>query len=103
MVGAMVISFKMTYASTALRTLLVSVPDPVADHCRPTPPPETPRHSQASLVQSPVGSLLLSPGFWCTKGFVVLSKTLFPWVFSVLLPDFQVGKHVVGPRTFATV
>ena len=31
-------------------------------HHRPTPPPETPGHSQASLGQSLVGSLLLGPG-----------------------------------------
>ena len=31
---------------------------------------ETPRHSQASLTQSLVGSLLLSPGSWCAQGFV---------------------------------
>ena len=34
-----------------------------------------PRHSQASLGQSLVGSLLLSPGSWCTQGFVP-SKSL---------------------------
>ena len=36
------------------------------------PPPETPGHSQASLVQSVsvVGSLLFSPGSWCAQGFV---------------------------------
>ena len=32
--------------------------------------PETPGHSWASLGPSLVGSLLLSPGFWCTQGFV---------------------------------
>ena len=37
-----------------------------AGHHRPTPPPETPGHSRASLDQSPVGSLLLSPGSLCT-------------------------------------
>ena len=26
--------------------------DPAAGHCRPTPPLETPKHSQASLAQS---------------------------------------------------
>ena len=35
-----------------------------------TPPLETPGHSQASQDQSLVGSLLLSPGSWCTQGFV---------------------------------
>ena len=32
-----------------------------------TPLPETPGHSQASLGQSLVGSLLLSPGSWCAQ------------------------------------
>ena len=36
----------------------------------PTPPPETPGHSWASLNQSLVGSLLLFPGPWCTQGSV---------------------------------
>ena len=31
-----------------------------------------------SLVQSLVGSLLLSPGSWCTQVLFVLSKSLFP-------------------------
>ena len=31
------------------------------------PPPETPGHSQASLDQSLMGSLLLFPGSWCTE------------------------------------
>ena len=31
---------------------------------------ETPGHSRASLAQSLVGSLLLSPGSWCTQGSV---------------------------------
>ena len=73
-------------------------------------------HSQASLGQSLVMSLLLFSGSWCTQGFVhalqesvspvpckfcnqipLASKVKFP------LPDPQVGKSVVGPRTFLTV
>ena len=34
------------------------------------PPLETPGHSWASLGQFLVESLLLSPGSWCTQGFV---------------------------------
>ena len=49
-----------------------------AGHHRPTPPPETPGHSQASLGQSLMGSLLLSSGFWCTQILFVPSKGLFP-------------------------
>ena len=36
--------------------------------------PETPGHSLASLGQSLEGSLLLSPGSWCTQGFVCALK-----------------------------
>ena len=34
----------------------------VVGHCQPLPLQEMPKHSQVSLAQSPVGSLLLSPG-----------------------------------------
>ena len=48
----------------------LSVPNPASGHCRPTVPLETPGHSWASLGQSLVGSLLLSPGSCCTQGSV---------------------------------
>ena len=51
-------------------TAAFSDPNPAAGHHQPTPLPETPGHSQASLGQSLVGSLLLSPGFWYAHGFV---------------------------------
>ena len=93
-------------------TAALSALDPAAAHCQPTAVPETPVHSQASLGQSLVGSLLLSPGSWCTQVLFVPSKSLFPqscvssgikshWPpksnslgFSVSLPDPQVGKSV---------
>ena len=50
------------------------------------PPPETPGPSQASLVQSPTGH-----------------QSQISWGFSVPLPDPQIRKSVVGPRTFLTV
>ena len=96
------------------RTAAVSVPDPVAGPCRPTPLPETPGHSQASLVPSLPFSWVL-----VHTGFVVPSKSLFPqscgssvirshWTsklnslggFSVPLLDPQIGKSAVRPRTF---
>ena len=43
-------------------TAALSTPNPAAGHHRPTPLPDTPGHSRASLGQSLVGSLLLSPG-----------------------------------------
>ena len=45
----------------------LSAPNPAAGHHQPTHLLETPGHSQASLGQSLVGSLLLSPGSWCTQ------------------------------------
>ena len=59
-------SFKWSHACTAT----LSASDPEASHHQPTPPPETPGHSQASLAQSLVGSLLLPPGPWCAQGFL---------------------------------
>ena len=49
-------------------------PNPAAGPCQPTPPPETPGHSWASLAQSLVGSLLLSPGSWYAQGLVSALK-----------------------------
>ena len=51
-------------------TATPSASNPVAGHRWPMPLMETPGHSGASLGQSLVGSLLLSPGCWCTQGFV---------------------------------
>ena len=60
-------------------TAALSAPDPAAGHRRPMSLPETPGHSQASLAQSLVSSLLLSPGSWCAQGFVcALQKPVSP-------------------------
>ena len=59
----MVTSFKRFHAHTAT----LSAPDSTEGHCRSMHPPETPEHSWASLGQSFVGSLLLSPGSWRTQ------------------------------------
>ena len=65
MVEVMKINFKRSHACTAT----LSVTNPAAGHHQPTPPLETPGPSWASLGQSLVGTLLLSPGSWCTPGF----------------------------------
>ena len=47
------------------------------------------RHSQASLAQSLVGSLLLSPGSWYAQGFVcALEESVSPvlWKFCNQIP-----------------
>ena len=51
-------------------------PRPAAGHSRPTPPPETPGHSWASLGQSLAGSLLLSPGSWCLRFCLCLQESI---------------------------
>ena len=57
-------------------TARVHAPNLAAGHHRPTPPPETPRYPHTSLGQSPVGSLFLSPGSWCTRFCCALQKSI---------------------------
>ena len=59
----MVTSLKRSHVCTAT----LSAPNPAAGHHQPTPPPETPGHSLASLGQSVLGSLLLSSGSCCIR------------------------------------
>ena len=73
-VKIMVTSFKRSHEPTAT----LSAPNPASGHHWPMPALETPGHSWASLSQSLVGSLLLSPGSqWKHKVLLVLSKSLF--------------------------
>ena len=67
-------SFRRSHACAAA----LSAPNPAAGHHQPTPSLATPGHSRASLGQSFVGSLLLSPRSWCTQDFFVPFKILFP-------------------------
>ena len=84
-------SFKRPPAGTAR----LSAPNPAAGHCQLTPPPETPGHSCTSLGQCLVGSLLLSPGLWCTQDSVCalqesVSPVLFKfrWLYGGINGDF---------------
>ena len=65
----MVTSLKRPHACAAT----VRAPNPAAGHHQPTPLPETPGHSQASLLWGHC-SFLLGPG---AQGSVVPSKSLF--------------------------
>ena len=88
LVGVMAVivtSFKRAYA----RTFAFSAYDPTEGHSRPMPPLEMPGHSQASLAQSPVGTLLLCPGSWCSHAFVcALQESVSPvlWKFYNQIP-----------------
>ena len=62
----MVTAFKRSHICTAT----LSAPNPAAGHHQPMPLFEISGHSQASLGQSLVGSLLLSPGSLCAQGSV---------------------------------
>ena len=79
-------SFKRSCAHTAA----FSVPDPAAGHHQLMLPPETPGHLQASLGQSLVQSLLLSPGSWCARGSVCALQD------SVSQPCISSGVSMLG-------
>ena len=101
-------SFKRSHAHTAP----LGAPDPAAGHHQPTPLPETPGHSWASLSRSLVGSLLLSPGFWSAQGFVcALQESVSPvlcnflWLYGGVSGDLRRMldatkkiRHVQGQR-----
>ena len=71
----MVTSFKRSHALT----VALSAPNYAAVHHQFTLLLETPGHSQASLSQSFVGSLLLSPGSWCVQSSVcALQESVSP-------------------------
>ena len=53
---------------------------------------ETPGHSQASLAQSLVGTLLPSPGSWCAQGFVC-AQYLFVCSMLLVLSFFLHFSH----------
>ena len=82
----MVTSFKRPHTGTAT----FGAPNPATGHHRPTPPLETPRHLRASLGQSLVESLLLSPGAWCTQGSVcTLQESIKAMVFPVVMYGYE--------------
>ena len=81
--------FKRPHADTAT----LSAPNPAAGHCIPTPLPENPVHSWASVGQSLVGSLLLSPGSQSTQCSVcALQESVSP----VLCQFWQLSSGVIG-------
>ena len=89
----LVTSFKTSHACTAT----VSGPSPAAGHHRPMPPLDTPGHLQASLGQSLAGSLLLSPGSWCTRFCLCPPRGHY---FPVLCKFWQLygGLMVISPK-----
>ena len=71
----MATSFKMSHVCTTARSAF----DPAAGHCQSMPLSETSGQPWACLGQFFVGSLLFSPAFWCTQGFVcALQESVSP-------------------------
>ena len=93
MVGEIETSFERTYA----KTVVFSAPTP-QQASRLMPLPETPGHSQTSVAQSLVGSLLLSPGSWCTQGFVyALQECLLLCHLGTLVGEARMLEQVAIP------
>ena len=70
------------------RTASVSVPDPAAGHCRPTPPSETPKYSEAIWVScgvtAPLSWVLVCTRFCLCPPRVSVSPVL--WKFCNRIP-----------------
>ena len=98
----MLTAFKKSCACTAA----LSISDPAAGHRQPTPLPETPGHSQASLGQSLVRSLLFSPTFWCAQSFVcALQESVSPvlWKFCNQIPLASKVKFPGGSQSLCQI
>ena len=98
----MATSFKSSYACATT----LSASDPVAGQCLRKPPPESLGHSRASLGQSLVRSLLLSPGSWCAQGFVcALQESVSPvlWKFCNQIPLASKLKFPGGSQSLCQI
>ena len=99
----MLTSFKMSCACSAS----LSVPKPAVGQHWSTPLLETPGHSQASLGQSLIGLLLLSPGSSCPQGSVyALQESVSPvlckfWQLYVGLMATSSKRAYATPRSAA--
>ena len=71
MVGFMVEFQEGLFQGGFSRSAAASAPIHMINPCQPMPAQETPsHHEQVVLVQSPMGSLLLSSDSWCMQCFV---------------------------------
>ena len=62
------------------------------------PPPETPGHSRASLTQSLVGTLLLSPDSWCAQDFVCSLQETVEVLWKFQIPLVSKVKFIGGSQ-----
>ena len=103
----MVTSFKTTYASChSSLDYCIQCPRPCSRPLLTHVSARNPGHSQASLAQSLVGSLLLSPGSWCTHSFVcALQESVSPvlWKFCNQIPLASKVKLLGGSRSLGQI
>ena len=95
-------SFRRNYA----HTVVFSAPDPVAGLYWPTLLLETPGHSQASLAQSLVRTLLFFPGSWWAQAFVcALLESVSPvlWKFYNQIPLASKVKFPGGSQSLCQI
>ena len=100
MVGLMT-SFKRICA----RTVVFSVPDPAAGHCRLTPPLETSWTLTGTFGSVSYGGTV-SPGSWCTQGFVcALQESVSPvlWMFCNQIPLASKVKFPGGSQSLCRI
>ena len=82
-----------------------SAPVPVVSPCRPMPPIGGLQCHQVVLVQFPLGSVLLSSGYWCMQNFVCALQdwSLFPpvlWKFYNQIPWLLRSESLGIPSPF---
>ena len=105
MLGVMAV-MATSFKRACVRTVVFTAADHVGDHSQPMPLPETPGHSQASLAQSLMGSLFLSPGSWCRQGFVcALQESVSPvlWKFYNQIPLASKVKFPGGSQSLSQI
>ena len=91
-------SFKRCHA----RTAALSAPNPAVGHHHPMPQLETPENSWARLGQPLVGSLLLSPGSWCSQGSAcALQESVSPVLCELGLMATSSKRAYAAPRSAA--
>ena len=101
------VTSKRAYPKGRLPGPAACAPIPVGSHGQPTPPQKTLQHQEVGLVQSPVESLLLFPGFWCTQDFVCALQEwslCFPLWKSCSLSHWPSKSDSLGiPSSFAKI
>ena len=88
----------LTFKSSPAHTAALSAPDPAARHCLTYASTGESWTLTESLDQSLVGSLLLSPGSWCTQAFVCALQVSVSLVLCEFSNQIPLASKVKFPR-----